>query len=161
MIHLIKTALFTLVVPGTVAVLMPRLLAARGKQPPLEIGPLKYAGVVPILAGAALFLWCAYLFAVTGRGTPAPIDPPKELVARGPYRFVRNPMYLGIFAMLAGEAVLFESRILSQYAGTVALAFYLFVVVYEEPSLKRRFGPSYQRYLESVPRFIPRPRPRA
>ena len=158
MIPLIKTALFTLVAPGTVAVLLPCLLAARGKQPPLEIGPLKYAGAVPILAGAALFLWCAYLFAVTGRGTPAPIDPPKELVAQGPYRFVRNPMYLGIFAVLAGEAVLFESRILSQYAGTVVLVFYLFVVVYEEPSLRRRFGPSYQRYLEAVPRFIPRPR---
>ncbi len=158
MIHLIKTALFTLVGPGTIAVLLPCLLVVRSKQPPFEIGPLKYLGAVPILAGAALFLWCAYLFAVTGRGTPAPIDPPKELVAQGPYRLVRNPMYLGIFAVLAGEAVLFESRILSQYAGTVVLVFYLFVVVYEEPSLKRRFGPSYQRYLESVPRFIARPR---
>lgn len=106
--------------------------------------------------GVAIYFRCAWDFASAGKGTPAPIDPPKRLVARGLYRFVRNPMYVGVLLTLLGEAWLFGSRALLAYAVIVFTWEHLVVVFYEEPALKRKFGESYSDYLARTPRWIPR-----
>ena len=108
-----------------------------------------------MLLGASIYLWCAWDFTFAGRGTPAPIDPPKALVVRGLYRYMRNPMYVGVLSILVGEALFFESRTLFEYAAIVFIFFYLFVVLYEEPVLKQKFGEPYQRYRQTVPRWLP------
>src|SRR5262249_54794971 len=132
---LLKTLIFTIIAPGTVAVLIPRWLLQAGPTQPTS--PLRYLGLIPLLIGAAVYFWCSWDFATVGRGTPAVIDPPKTLVARGLYRFVRNPMYVGVFSILLGEAALFASATLLEYAAIVFLIFYLFVVFYEEPTLRK------------------------
>ena len=109
-----------------------------------------------VLLGAMGYLWCGLDFAFAGRGTPAPIDPPKDLVARGLYRFVRNPMYISVLLVLLGESLVLQSADLLRYAGVAGVGFFLFVLLYEEPALRSKFGPSYQRYCEEVPRWIPR-----
>ena len=152
----LKTLLFTILVPGTVTVLVPYLLLTSGFQLfPVEIGALRILGLPPILLGALTYLWCAWDFTFTGRGTPAPIDPPKELVVKGLYRYVRNPMYVGITLVLLGEALLFESAVLFLYAGFLLVCAHLFIVYYEEPTLRRLFGTSYESYCKSVSRWIP------
>ena len=113
-----------------------------------------------IVFGAAVYAWCAFAFSVRGLGTPAPIDPPKVFVATGLYRWVRNPMYVGVLAVLAGENLLARSRDLAIYSAIVATFFHLFVMLYEEPALHRQFGASYDEYKRAVPRWLPRP-PRA
>src|SRR6202022_4491789 len=144
---LAKTLLFTVLVPGTVTIYVPRrILLSRSGKDALPIGPLRYVGVAVLAAGAAVYFWCVWDFATAGRGTPAPIDPPRSLIVRGLYRHVRNPMYLGILLILGGEAMLFQSRSLLGYAGLVFLFFFLFVVAYEEPALRRKFGQDYERY---------------
>jgi len=112
--------------------------------------------LVFILIGASIYLRCAWDFAFAGRGTPAPIDPPKELVVRGLYRYVRNPMYVGVLSVVVGQAIWFEARGLFAYAALCFLLFFAFVVLYEEPALRRKFGESYERYCNEVPRWIPR-----
>jgi protein-S-isoprenylcysteine O-methyltransferase Ste14 len=156
-VPLLKTLLFTIVVPGTVVVLVPRWLM-RGEGA-LHGGWLGAAGALLLICGAALYLRCAWDFAMRGRGTPAPIDPPRELVVAGVYRYVRNPMYIGVLSMLVGEAVLYRADVLLGYAAALFLAFHLFVVAYEEPTLRRKFGASHERYCASVPRWLPRLRP--
>jgi len=155
---LLKTAIFTLVVPGTVAFWFPLHLAAGEPSSPRFTFPW-VLGLVPIAAGLAVYLRCAWDFAVSGLGTPAPIDPPKTLVATGLYRYVRNPMYVGVVAAILGEALLYASPLLLFYGSTVFLGFLLFVVFYEEPTLARKFGESYAAYRRAVPRFLPRPTP--
>ena len=91
-----------------------------------------------------------------GKGTPAPIDPPKVLVVQGLYKYTRNPMYLSILMVLAGEYVLFRSPIFLEYLVLVALGFFTFVLIYEEPALTRKMGAAYEQYCEEVPRWIPR-----
>ena len=151
---LLKTLIFTILVPGTVTILIPRwLFLAAGSQP---TGALRFVGLIPITIGAAIYVWCAWDFAIKGLGTPAPIDPPKKLVARGLYQFVRNPMYVGVLSILIGEAAFFAFPTLLGYAAAVFLLFYLFVMFYEEPSLKKQFGDAYQNYCTAVPRWIPR-----
>jgi protein-S-isoprenylcysteine O-methyltransferase Ste14 len=153
---LLKTIIFTFVVPGTVTILIPYwLLSSRSVQPSSTLGAFRYFGVLPILIGASIYFWCAWDFTFTGRGTPAPIDPPKELVVRGLYRYVRNPMYVGVLSVLLGEALFFASRTLLQYSVIVFGFFYLFVVIFEEPVLQSKFGESYQKYRQNVPRFLP------
>ncbi len=150
-----KTLIFTILVPGTVAVLVPWMLLPYSTRPSLPIGVFRSAGWVLILSGAGIYFRCAWDFAVSGRGTPAPIAPPEDLVLRGLYRFVRNPMYIGIVLVLAGEAVLLASLIHFGYSAIVLLCFHLFVVLYEEPNLQRKFGRSYENYCATVPRWIP------
>ena len=153
---LIKTAIFTVVVPGTVTILIPYWLLSTRPTPTLsQIGISRYFGLLPISVGTLIYLWCAWDFTFAGRGTPAPIDSPKALVVRGLYRYVRNPMYVGVLAILIGEALFFESRRLLEYAVIVFTFFYLFVILYEEPVLKRKFGESYERYRQTVPRWLP------
>jgi protein-S-isoprenylcysteine O-methyltransferase Ste14 len=154
---LVRTLVFTVLVPGTVAVYVPQLLvsssASRGTLP---LGWFRYAGLIGMVIGAGIYLWCAWDFTFAGKGTPAPIDPPKELVVRGPYKYVRNPMYVGVLSAVIGQAVWFESRVLFLYALICFLLFCCFVVFFEEPALRTKFGDSYQDYCKRVPRWIPR-----
>ena len=150
---LVKTLIFTVLVPGTVCVYIPYRLRA---QVPQIIPPVGWLGILPILAGFAIYLWCAWDFATAGRGTPAPFDAPRRLVARGLYRWVRNPMYCGVLLMVFGQALLFWSRPTLWYGIAAALAFHLMVVIYEEPVLGHKFGESYRQYRHQVSRWLPK-----
>jgi protein-S-isoprenylcysteine O-methyltransferase Ste14 len=154
---LIRTVIFTVLAPGTVTIYVPYRLLPGGD---LGLGAARYFGIPLIAAGAAIYLWCAWNFAMEGLGTPAPIDPPKKLVARGLYRHVRNPMYVGVLSILLGESLFFQSRRVLGFALFALAASHLFVVCYEEPTLRRKFGVGYEEYCRAVPRWIPRLRPR-
>ena len=153
---LIKTIVFTCLVPGTVTILIPYWLLSSPSAPPaMQLGIFRHVGLLPIAIGTAIYFWCAWDFTFAGRGTPAPIEPPKQLVVRGLYRHVRNPMYVGIVSILIGEALLLASWRLLQYAALVFTFFFLLVLLYEEQMLKHKFGESYRQYCRSVPRWIP------
>jgi protein-S-isoprenylcysteine O-methyltransferase Ste14 len=109
-----------------------------------------------IAAGTSALLWCIWDFGRKGQGTLAPVDPPTTLVVYGLYRYVRNPMYLGALMVLAGQAILFPSSALVAYVVVWFTFVHLFVVFYEERTLRRRFGAGYERYRQTVPRWIPR-----
>jgi protein-S-isoprenylcysteine O-methyltransferase Ste14 len=113
-------------------------------------------GGVLLVVGGGLALWCVGTFALLGRGTPAPFDPPRRFVAVGPYRFVRNPMYLGGLVMLAGFGLWHRSPAMVLFTLVGLLAAHLFVVFVEEPSLSERFGDSYADYRRTVHRWLPR-----
>ena len=151
---ILKTILFTLFVPGTVAILVPRWLL--GGFPTPEPGPLTWLGAIIILTGAAIYFRCAWEFAVRGLGTPAPIAPTRFLVTTALHRYVRNPMYIGVALVIVGEDALFRRSHLLDYASAMLLIAHLFVVLYEEPTLHRQFGASYDAYRRSVPRWIPK-----
>ena len=151
---ILQTLLFTVVVPGTVAVIVPRFLI-RGFPTP-TVGVLPALGVVAIIVGACIYFRCAWEFAVRGLGTPAPIAPTKFLVVSGLHRYVRNPMYLGVALVILGEAALLRALHLAEYAAVMLLIAHLFVVFYEEPTLRRQFGESYEEYHHRVPRWVPR-----
>ena len=152
---IIRTAIFTLLMPGTVTVAGPYLLLSTGGgSSPTEISILP--GVIPIAIGLACYLWCAWDFATAGQGTPGPWDAPRRFVARGLYRIVRNPMYIGVVLILLGESMVFKSFSLLIYAALVWVAVFLMVVGYEEPTLKKRFGATYEEYCRTVPRWLPR-----
>lgn len=151
---LLKNLLFTLVVPGTVTVLVPWLFLL--DEDGVVVWQLQQLlALVVLVVGAGLYLRCVWSFATVGRGTPAPIDAPRHLVIGGPYRRVRNPMYWGVLLVLLGEAVFFESVPLLRYAAFFFLLFHGFVVFIEEPSLRRQFGEEYERYFNAVNRWIP------
>jgi protein-S-isoprenylcysteine O-methyltransferase Ste14 len=142
---------------GLVLVFVPaRLLSWSGIGPPESIGTWQIAGMVIAAAGAVLALWCVFTFAFIGRGTPAPFDPPRRLVIRGPYGFVRNPMYVGAGFVLAGATLFYGSLPLLAFTGFFVLSTHLFVVLYEEPTLSRTFGPEYEAYRRRVRRWRPR-----
>jgi protein-S-isoprenylcysteine O-methyltransferase Ste14 len=119
---------------------------------PAWLAPL---GIVLMVLGGALALACGATFVVAGRGTPAPFDPPREFVPVGPYRFVRNPMYVGATVLLAGFALVERSAAILALAGAGAVLAHLFVVFAEEPGLEERFGDSYRSYKASVRRWVP------
>lgn len=118
--------------------------------------PLDIVGLACLGAGVPLLTVCIFEFAWTGRGTLSPVDPPRHLVVRGLYRYVRNPMYLAVTLILLGEAALLHSRDLVIYWACFFLATNLFVIGYEEPCLRSRFGVSYEAYTRQVGRWIPR-----
>jgi len=150
----LNTTLFTIFVPGTVAILIPRWLLGGFSRP--ASGPLMWVGAAVTAAGAAIYFRCAWEFAVRGLGTPAPIAPTKFLVTTALHRYVRNPMYVGVASVILGEAALFRSLHLVEYACAMLLIAHIFVVTYEEPTLRRQFGESYEDYQRAVPRWIPR-----
>jgi protein-S-isoprenylcysteine O-methyltransferase Ste14 len=156
---LCKTAIFTALAPFTVGLLFPRYVhwsftpASDVIHPPAWSS---FSGLGILLAGVVLYLWCAWDFAVKGMGTPAPIDAPKKLVVNGPYRFVRNPMYCGVFLLILSQATLLYSRPILVYLVFVFLCFHLFIVLYEEPHLGKTFGAQYHEYRRKVRRWIPR-----
>ena len=152
-----KTLVFTVVAPGLLLVLIPFLLASSNVgRVSVETDSVRYLGWTLVLAGAATYFWCAFDFTFLGKGTPAPNAPPKNLVSQGLYRFVRNPMYTGALFILLGETLLFGSFLVLGYTVMRLLIWHRFVVLYEEPKLRARFGESYERYCRSVPRWLPR-----
>jgi protein-S-isoprenylcysteine O-methyltransferase Ste14 len=151
---ILKTILFTIVAPGFVTVGAPYLLL--GGFPAPGRSPLAWLGLLCILIGASIYFSCAGEFAVRGLGTPAPIAPTKFLVVSGLHRYVRNPMYIGVWLVVLGESALFHAPLLVAYAAFLCLPVYLFVIFYEEPTLHRQFGTSYDEYRRAVPRWIPR-----
>jgi protein-S-isoprenylcysteine O-methyltransferase Ste14 len=159
---LIKTAIFTAVAPFTIGWWLPLEVHRRYDRPDDAL-PAYAARVILSLAfllmGAVTYLWCAWDFSVKGLGTPAPIDAPKNLVVNGLYCYVRNPMYLGVFLLVASRAVFFWSLAIFLYLVLVAVCFHLFILWYEEPHLQKVFGRPYLDYCRRVPRWIPRSRP--
>lgn len=151
---ILSTVIFTIFVPGTVAGYIPMRLLGGFSRP--ENGLLPWLGAMITLIGAAIYFRCAWEFAVGGLGTPAPIAPTKFLVTTGLHRYIRNPMYVGVALVILGEAALFHSFHLVEYAGVMLLIAHTFVVLYEEPTLRRQFGESYEEYQRAVPRWIPR-----
>jgi protein-S-isoprenylcysteine O-methyltransferase Ste14 len=143
------TAAF-IALPGVVAIVAPLLIARFTTHPP----GFARAGVVELVLGVVVLLWCTRAFYVSGRGTLAPWAPPTALVREGLYQWSRNPMYLGVLLMLAGWALGFRSSMLWIYAAVVALAFHLRVVLGEEPFLARRYGDDWQAYRKRVPRWL-------
>lgn len=150
----LRSLLFLVLAPGMVAGYIPLALLRTGPQ--LETGISAWLALPLWGIGAAILLWSFWNFLAQGRGTPAPIDPPKELVAVGFYRYTRNPMYAGILLMLLGHFLWFGFWNLLIYAGVVFLAFNTFVASYEEPTLRRKFGAAYEAYCQRVPRWLPR-----
>ena len=149
----IRNLLFTVVLAGLGGFWVPWRILTRDGHTPV---PVAWEAVVVIAAGIALYVWCTWNFATVGRGTPGPWDAPRRVVAHGPYRWVRNPIYLGALLVVLGEAWLFASPRLLAYAGVMAVCFHLFVTGYEERTLARRFGRAYLEYRRAVPRWIPR-----
>lgn len=142
---------------GLMLVLVPqRILAEAGITRPPEIGVVEAGGLALLLAGGLLALWSVFAFALIGRGTPAPFDPPRRLVIGGPYRWVRNPMYIGAGLVLLGAAMFYGSIGLVLYAVAFWSAAHLFVLFYEEPALRRTFGAEYEAYTQSRRRWMPR-----
>ncbi len=151
----LRTLIFTIIVPGFWTVAMPYWMLPRGVR--LELRGASLLGLPLIAAGAALYVATAFWgFALRGKGTPAPIDPPKKLVVEGPYRVVRNPMYWAVACVMMGEALAFRSMALAELAIAFFAGTILFVLLYEEPTLRRKFGAEYEAYCRRVPRWLPR-----
>lgn len=151
----LRTLVFTVVVPGFWTILVPYWVVGRRLQ--LNWSGASVAGWLLVAAGVALYLMCAFWgFALRGRGTPAVFDPPKKLVVQGPYRIVRNPMYWSVASVMLGEALFFRSLRLAEIGIIFFLTTMLFVLVYEEPILRRKFGAEYEAYCRQVPRWFPR-----
>jgi protein-S-isoprenylcysteine O-methyltransferase Ste14 len=152
---IIRTLIFTVFVPGFWTVMMPYWLLARPVR--ADVRGAGAAGWLLIAAGIALYFACAFWgFALRGRGTPLPLDPPKKLVVVGPYRIVRNPMYWSVAFVMLGEAAVFHSMALVDLAAVFFVAVNLFVLFVEEPGLKAKFGAEYEQYCRQVPRWLPR-----
>jgi protein-S-isoprenylcysteine O-methyltransferase Ste14 len=152
--RLIKTLIFTLVMPGTIGVYLPQSMKGGGVELPLAA---RGAGLALFACGAAIYFWCAWDFVSKGLGTPLPIDAPRVLVVKGLYRFTRNPMYVGVLSVILGQALYYGSLRVARYGCVVLACFYLFVLLYEEPTLRRLFGEQYEDYCREVPRwFLPR-----
>jgi protein-S-isoprenylcysteine O-methyltransferase Ste14 len=151
---LAKTLVFTVFVPGTVAGYIPWRLR-RGAAPVTSFE--EWAAITIIVMGIAIYLHTAFWgFALIGGGTPAPIAPTKILVVKGLHRYVRNPMYLGVALVIGGQAWLFHSLHILIYMACMLTVAHLFVVSYEEPTLRKQFGEEYDRYRATVPRWIPK-----
>ena len=146
-----RALLAFLALPGIVAIAAPTFYAVAARR---AGAPFHAIGMLPLLAGFALLLWCVRDFYVAGKGTLAPWAPPTNLVTTGPYHYSRNPMYVAVTTMLCGWAVSFQSGPLALYALIVVLAFHLRVVSGEEPELARKFGAQWEEYRSRVPRWL-------
>jgi protein-S-isoprenylcysteine O-methyltransferase Ste14 len=147
------TAVFFVLAPGGNAVLIPWLIT-RWQHP--DHGPAAVSGIVLVAAGAAVVVVSFVRFVTEGRGTPAPVAPTETLVVGGLYRFVRNPMYVGVAWVIAGQALLFRSWGVVVWLVIFVFAVVSFVKAYEEPQLAEQFGASYERYRRAVPGWWPR-----
>jgi len=151
---------FLLLAPGLVAGVMPWWIAQWHLPPaPLGVSALRVAGVLLIAAGTPVVLDSFVRFAIQGLGTPAPVFPTRHLVVTGLYRYVRNPMYVGVVTVICGQGLLLGDARVFAYAACVWGLFHLFVLGYEEPKLRRSFGGEYEEYSANVPRWIPRSTP--
>jgi protein-S-isoprenylcysteine O-methyltransferase Ste14 len=152
----LRIGLFVSAFVAAFLVWVPRWILAATGEPRSVSGPARGAAIVLFGCGIALMLWCWEEFGTRGRGTPAPFDPPQRLIVRGPYRYVRNPMYLAALLVLVGQSVLFSSLPLLAYAAAFGMVVHLLVVLYEERTLVSRFGASYDAYRAAVGRWVPR-----
>ena len=154
----LRSLLWTALLPGLFAGYMPLRFFGLARVHVSLTNPVQLLALLAIGVGAALLVTCIWEFAASGRGTLSPVDPPRELVVRGLYRYVRNPMYLSVTMIVMGEVLLTRSRPLLVYWAIWFAAVNLFVIGYEEPTLRRRFGESYERYTRDVGRWLPRRR---
>jgi protein-S-isoprenylcysteine O-methyltransferase Ste14 len=151
------SAVFLVLAPGTIAVLIPWWISHWRVHAPFPgFTLLRIIGVLLIAAGLPVLLESFGRFALQGSGTPAPVFPTQRLIVRGFYRYVRNPMYVAVVWIILGQALIFGNLCLVAYAVIPWLAAHLFVLVYEEPTLRRSFGAEYETYCAHVPRWIPR-----
>jgi protein-S-isoprenylcysteine O-methyltransferase Ste14 len=151
---ILKNVIFTLLVPGAFGVLIPCWIASYFHSGQVvRLDGAGWMGLVLIVCGVTVYFLCLFEF-MRAKGTPAPIDPPKELVVRGLYRYTRNPMYVGVLSIILGQAVTPPSLPLLFYAGVLFVTFHLFVVLYEEPKLTKMFGETYRNYCHTVPRWF-------
>jgi protein-S-isoprenylcysteine O-methyltransferase Ste14 len=157
MFVLARATTYSVLFIGLLLVFLPdRILSSTGIVRPGRIDTWQVAGMILGASGAALALMCILTFVFVGKGTPAPFDPPRRLVVRGPYRFVRNPMYVGAGLALAGAALFYRSMPLAAYAGAFLVVMHLFVMVYEEPTLRQTFEGDYDEYCRRVGRWWPK-----
>src|SRR5262249_8400753 len=156
----IGSAIFLVVAPGGVALLVPWWITRWQLAPPLAgFAPFRALGIVFIAAGLPVLLDSFARFALQGLGTPAPVAPPKHLVVTGLYRRVRNPMYVAVVLLVLGQALFFDSVSLLEYGAFLFVAFHVFVLAYEEPTLREKFGAEYVDFCAHVRRWLPRLRP--
>jgi protein-S-isoprenylcysteine O-methyltransferase Ste14 len=157
---LMGSALFMVIGPGIVAGYVPwRISGWQFHDPFFQFEGFRVIGVLLILLGLPVLFDSFARFAIQGFGTPLPVIPPTHLVVTGWYRYVRNPMYVAVVSVITGQALLFGSVPLLEYAVIVWLFFHTFVFVYEEPKLRNTFGEPYDTFRKNVPRWIPRLRP--
>jgi protein-S-isoprenylcysteine O-methyltransferase Ste14 len=150
----VRSVLFVILMPGTVVGYVPLQILRNSRQAILPVwSAASLPAAVLLLTGVSVLLRCVWDFFSVGRGTLAPFDPPRVLVVRGLYRYTRNPMYNGVLAALAGEAWLYRSAALLEFAAVMLVLFHLMVVIYEEPTLEAQFGESYRAYRGAVPRW--------
>ena len=156
MMVLVRAITYATLFIGLVLVFLPgQVLSGAGVTRPASFGATQLTGMIVAAAGATVAIWCILAFALVGRGTPALFDPPRRLVVRGPYRHVRNPMYLGAGLALAGAALFYETGVLWAYAGAFLVLMHLLVVFCEEPTLRQTFGEDYEAYCRQVRRWWP------
>ena len=148
------SSLFFAVAPGVVAGVVPYALTGWDAQPAATV--VRVAGVMLLAAGVPVLVHAFVRFVVEGAGTPAPVAPTERLVVGGLYRYVRNPMYVAVDAVIVGQALLLNQPVLYAYAAVAALTIAAFVHLYEEPTLARRYGADYERYRRRVPGWMPR-----
>ncbi len=153
---LLRNLLFTILQPGIVTVLVPYLILSYSGKAflPEQWTVLDVVGATLMIVGTGILLNCILRFATEGKGTISPLDPTKQLVAKGLYRYSRNPMYVGAMILLIGEAIFWRSIALAIYAAVVFLGFNLFIILHEEPRLRRVFGDRYDEYCRSVRRWF-------
>jgi protein-S-isoprenylcysteine O-methyltransferase Ste14 len=155
----VRSAVFTVVffflAPGTMAGLVPWLITGWDREAD-GLGPAALAGGLLVVLGVVAVVTCFVRFVTEGRGTPAPVAPTEELVVGGLYRYVRNPMYLAVASVIAGQALLFGSAGVVLWLVVFLAAVVSFVKGYEEPQLTEQFGESYERYRRAVPGWWPR-----
>ena len=157
-----RTITYATLLVGFLLIYLPsRVLASAGIVRPPQIAAAQIVGIIVAGIGTAIAPWCILTFATIGKGTPAPFDPPRRLVIRGPYRYVRNPMYIGAALALAGATLFYRSLPLLAYAAAFLVVCHVFVLAYEEPTLRRTFGPDYEAYCQRVRRWWPALRPSA
>jgi len=150
----LKSLLYLVFEAGVFALYVPLALLRTGTR--IETGLLSFLAIPLWLIGSLIVLWSFWTFTFMGRGTPYPFDPPRELVATGPYCYVRNPIYVGVLLIFLGHFLWFGYWALLLYTVFSFIGVHSFIVLYEEPTLKKKFGAAYEEYLQKVPRWIPR-----
>ncbi|HEY6223264.1 MAG TPA: isoprenylcysteine carboxylmethyltransferase family protein [Gemmatimonadales bacterium] len=152
----LRSLVWTVALPGMVVGYVPWRYVGLRHAPFSWREPVQLVGLLLVVVGAAALATCIWEFARRGRGTLAPVDPPQHLVVQGLYRYVRNPMYVGVTTILLGELLIGRTAALAIYCAVWLVAVNLFIIGYEEPTLRRQFGASYEEYRRSVGRWIPR-----
>ena len=157
MLAVLGSALFLIFAPGLVAGLVPWWISEWNVQAPFfGFAPVRAIGALLVVVSVVALLESFGRFALQGVGTPAPVFPTRHLVVKGLYRYVRNPMYLAVVSVILGQAMILGNVSLLVYCALIWLTFHVFVLAYEEPTLRRTFGAEYEAFCANVPRWVPR-----